>query len=227
MTMVAHFITHNDINRGFEQNLKATSAYVDRIIVTDNHSRDGTVECALDYGCDVASAEPQVPLFQWEDLIKVSWYFVKLYTNDGDWILNLFGDEYPKFLNFGTYTGLQSKAATVELRHLWDTNEMLERVDDYWFPFRETRIYKMFTREPKLDLRQDKLHPAAHSRHVLPRYIEHAERRSEVLDIDAQIHSVRYAKDLTREGVIHREFSPRRFKDAPYGYSLLMKVHDG
>lgn len=221
---VAHFLTFNDMERGFKEHLDHTLEWADRVVVTDNHSTDGTFEYALNSGCVTAFADQPIPLFQWEEFLKLSWRFIKMTLNQGDWVINLFGDEYIEWSDVNLSRFYAYVGATAEIHQLWDLDEKLERVDDYWHPYYETRIYQYFPTETCIDLRKDHHNPAAHSRHVLPRYIELAQRHGRMLDLNAQVYSMRYALDLKREGVIHREFSPVKFKDAPYGAALLMRA---
>lgn len=227
MTVIAHYMTWDDMDRDFERNLRSTNQWADRVIVTDNYSRDGTAECALDYRCLLAQAKLQIPSSMWERLIHLSWRFVVMTAARGDWVVNLFGDEYADRCPVsGDYRDRLYKAGRIRVRHLWDLSENLERVDGHWSALWETRAYQYFPNEVKPDLRQNHDHPATHTRHVLPRYVEMAEKRGESRCLDATIYSKRYALDLAREGEIHREFSPMIFKKEPYTDALLMRCYD-
>lgn len=221
MTLTVHFLTCNDIDRGFVHNLDHALTWADNVLVTDNHSTDGTFEYALKRGCIAAFADEYIPMTQWEELLKLSWQFIKMSVKPHTWVCNLFGDEYIDVpdINLMNYSHLY-KTATAQIHHIWDRSEMLERVDDYWYPFKETRFFQYFPNEPKLDLRKDNLHPAAHTRHVMPQYTE----RSRPLHLDTRVYSFRYAMDLRREGLIHKEFSPMKFKDTVFDSALLMRA---
>lgn len=219
--LVAHFHTHNDIRNDFKNNLAQAAQWADEVIVTDNHSTDGTDRHAVRAGALVVRSVRPVSMatLQYAGLMAVN-----RQCQSWDWVVNLYGDEYLSEIPDLDALNRHHRflAARLDVHYLWNLDYKLVKLDDDWKPISEVRMYRYMSGEHFADLRKRDDHPTGHISHTLPMYVQDAERNEQIIYGDIDVFSQKYALDRTRQHKRHQNMAPVKYKDAAYSYHLLV-----
>lgn len=138
-------VTHNEAGRYLRPCLEWLEKVVDRIVVYDDQSTDGTAEICDERGCAVNVRESSVPAFVTNEaqFRSAAWRTLAAQVNKGDWVLCIDADEFLIATNGETERGELDRLAEMAfgsdgyelgVREVFDVieGEPMIRVDNYW-----------------------------------------------------------------------------------------------
>lgn len=146
--IIANMIGHNEADRYLEQVLAHTKQFTNKIVFTDDHSTDATVEIARDYGCEVYMVDDGISFALHEGQLRAqSWRNLEENIDHpyDTFILMLDCDELlwryttlPQLLDQRHYEVLG-----IPFFHIWDVPHMA-RVDKLWKPNISSRLFRYY-----------------------------------------------------------------------------------